>query len=256
MRWGAMWVAALLCLLLSSLAHARESISALEKKLLTHDDFRVRTQAALALGSTANKKAVKPLCKGLDDDKSTVRAAAAAALGKLALGGKSCLESRLGKEKKSNVKKMIRKSVKRIDAALNGPKLNKKTRFYIAIGKVKGDKTKVRSAMKRNLASRDGYAIAPEGESEADAKKRLRKHDQVTAYYFEPTLTVTKGDGKLEVTFAITIYDYPKSAEMGSASRTLGRSGIDADDEDLQDELIRRVTERTMDVFAEMAEDA
>lgn len=246
---------ALLALFVASTVEARESISSLAKKLLTHDDFRVRTQAALALGSTANKKAIDPLCKGLNDGKSTVRAASAAALGKLSLGGKSCLQNRLGKESKSNVKKMIKKSIKKIDAAINGPKLDKSTRFYIAIGKVEGDKSKVRSAMKRNLAARDGYAIAPDGESEADAKKRLRKYSDVHGYYFEPTLTVKKSGDSLEVTFSMTIFDYPKSSELGSASRTLGRSGIDADDEELQDELIRRATDRVMEKFAEMAED-
>jgi hypothetical protein len=246
---------AVLLLCLASPADARESISSLAKKLLTHDDFRVRTSAALALGSTANKNAVKPLCKGLNDGKSTVRAASAAALGKLALGGKSCLKTRLGKEGKSNVKKMIKKSIRKIDNALNGPKLNKSTRFYIAVGKVNGDKNKVRSAMKRNLASRDGYAIAPDGESSADAKKRLRKYPDVQGYYFEPTLTVKKSGDSVEVTFSMTIYDYPKSSELGSASRTLGQSGVDGDPDELENELIRKCTDRVMDKFAEMAED-
>ncbi len=247
---------ALVCLLFVAAMAGGESIASLAKKLRTHDDFRVRTQAALALGATANKRAVNPLCKGLSDSKSTVRAACAAALGKLSLGGTKCLDQRLASEGKSNVKKMIRKALKRIRKALNGPKLNKSTKFYIAIGQVDGDERKVRSAMKRNLAAREHYAIAPEGETAADAKKRLRKYQRVQGYYFEPTLTVNKSGDSLEVTFAIVIFDYPKTSQIGSASRTLGRSGIDSDDEELQNELIRRVTDRTMNAFADMAEGA
>src|SRR5579864_4991122 len=48
------------------------------------DDFRVRTNAALALGATNDDDAVGPLCGGLDDPSDVVRQAAAVALKRLA----------------------------------------------------------------------------------------------------------------------------------------------------------------------------
>ena len=50
----------------------------------TTDDFRVRTNAALALGATNDDGAVSPLCGGLDDPSAVVRQAVAVALKKLA----------------------------------------------------------------------------------------------------------------------------------------------------------------------------
>src|SRR5262245_45547724 len=67
-------------------------------QLKNGDDFRVRTQAALALGASKSKRAVDPLCRGLEDSNQTVRAASAAALGKLKQGGEDCLSKRLDNE--------------------------------------------------------------------------------------------------------------------------------------------------------------
>src|SRR5258708_26074591 len=47
------------------------------------DDFRVRTNAALALGASDDDGAVSPLCGGLDDPSDVVRQAAAVALKRL-----------------------------------------------------------------------------------------------------------------------------------------------------------------------------
>jgi len=87
------WAAALgaLALLGALTAPAAESIDDLKQKLLKDDDFRGRTQAALALGSTDSGRAVEPLCLGLKDSNDTVRAAVAAAFGKLQKGGLDCM---------------------------------------------------------------------------------------------------------------------------------------------------------------------
>src|SRR5688572_8582896 len=46
---------------------------------LQSSDFRLRTQAALALGASKSAQAVEPLCKTLTDENVSVRTAAAAA---------------------------------------------------------------------------------------------------------------------------------------------------------------------------------
>src|SRR3954469_8315997 len=72
-------------------------------------DFRIRTQAALALGASKSKRAVEPLCSSLADQNATVRAASAAALGRLRLGGSECLQKRLASEASATVKSAIQK---------------------------------------------------------------------------------------------------------------------------------------------------
>src|SRR5688572_7268425 len=86
------------CLFSASASAQAASLERLIDTLKNGADFRVRTQAALALGASKNQGAVAPLCSGLSDPNTTVRAAAALALGKLALGGTECLTARLNTE--------------------------------------------------------------------------------------------------------------------------------------------------------------
>lgn len=59
------------------------SVTELAQRLAHADDFRVRLQAALELGKTADPDALAPLVRGLDDSNASVRTAAAAALEQL-----------------------------------------------------------------------------------------------------------------------------------------------------------------------------
>ncbi|HEY5959258.1 MAG TPA: HEAT repeat domain-containing protein, partial [Polyangiaceae bacterium] len=102
---------AAVCFMAEPLAWAGGDSTANAIRELSNDDFRVRTQAALALGSTKDAKVVQPLCSALSDPKSAVRAAAAAALGKLALGGEDCLSEREAKEQSDSVKAAIQKAL-------------------------------------------------------------------------------------------------------------------------------------------------
>lgn len=65
------------------MALARPTIDALSTRLKESQDFRVRVQAALELGRSKEADALEPLTDALDDTNPSVRAAAAAALGKL-----------------------------------------------------------------------------------------------------------------------------------------------------------------------------
>jgi HEAT repeat protein len=75
------WTCLLVCAVVVAAipASAADKIDKLSSQLKSADDFRVRTQAALALGASKSKRALKPLCAGLEDSSATVRAASAAA---------------------------------------------------------------------------------------------------------------------------------------------------------------------------------
>lgn len=236
-----------------------ESVAELAEKLRTHEDFRVRTQAALALGATATKKAVAPLCDGLDDEKETVRAAAAAGMGKLALGGSDCLERRLRKESSKNVRKMIQKALRLISEGAGASGLGPGAKFYIAFEVVKSDAGGARvrqlavAAIRSRIAEEKGFVFAPVGESTKQAKKRLRKNPHVVGYALKPKVSTTKTTGELLVTCAIELFDYPGGDGLGAVSRSLGKSGIDEDDEAEEHDLVEKACGRAGGEFMSLA---
>jgi hypothetical protein len=244
----------------STVARA-ESVEELAKKLLGADDFRVRTQAALALGASGEKKAVTPLCKGLDDGNDAVRAAAAAGLGKLAQGGQDCLKKRLAKESSGNVKKMIEKSLRLLDDAASGPVLGDATKYYLAIGPVENATARkndelasvVRKALMRAAQKSGGFAFAPPGESAADAKKRLRKHPHVVGYFAKPRVQSTKTGQQIAVTCNLDLFGYPEKDSLGNVGRSAGVGGVDTNDTAEEDRLIDKTCGEAMSEFAKMA---
>src|ERR1041384_6173142 len=125
-------------LLGSSVARAQASdMERLIYNLANSEDFRVRTQAALALGASKSERAVTPLCSALLDSNTTVRAASAAALGRLAQrSGQACLEKRLGSESSDVVKATIQKALDAIKSGGAGgaePAFVTDTKYYVAI---------------------------------------------------------------------------------------------------------------------------
>src|SRR5688572_3735975 len=77
------------------LAQVDPRIASLSKQLGTGQEPKVRSQAALGLGSSDDPEALKPLCAALKDPSEQVRAASAQALGKLKeLAGLECLKAR------------------------------------------------------------------------------------------------------------------------------------------------------------------
>lgn len=77
-------VAALgLLLVASPLLAAEDKIDFLAEKLKENTSFKVRLKAAVMLGRMGDARAVRPLCRALDDDNYVVRGAAARALGNL-----------------------------------------------------------------------------------------------------------------------------------------------------------------------------
>jgi hypothetical protein len=241
-------------------AHAA-SVSSLAKKLADDDDFRVRTQAALALGRSKSKRAVNPLCKGLDDDNDSVRAASAAALGKLKLGGLSCLKKRFKEEKSRNVKKMIRKSIKLINNKKSGPSISSSSKYYIAISPT-NDKTgrgggKVDQLVRRTIvgASRSlgGSVIAPRGETKDQAKQLLRKHRQLEAFKLAPTVhPLQYSNGALTVELEVLVYGYPGNNLQGTVSRSATMTGVGSKDEAKEDQLIEALAKSAMEQFSQL----
>src|SRR6185312_6146584 len=88
---------------------------------LRADDFRVRTNAALALGQTGDDAAVAPLCRALSDSSDVVRQAVAAALKRLGKASAvGCLQGRLPSESVAAVKLQITRAIESLQSGGGG----------------------------------------------------------------------------------------------------------------------------------------
>lgn len=263
----ALWVFSFLgTLLVASAASAQASdVDRLIYNLANSEDFRVRTQAALALGASKSERALSPLCSALADSNTTVRAASAAALGRLALaGGRDCLERRLGSETSDVVRATINKALDAIDSGAGGaePAFSSDTRFYISIGKTT-DKTGrggaevdriVRAAMTSKVRQTPGMLAAPVSESPADAKRRLAARAAVKGFFLSPGVAPPDyAGGNLKVKIEVAMLSYPEKNLIGSYSVNLTEPGVSPGSTENENELIRMAAERAIDRFATIA---
>jgi hypothetical protein len=226
----------------------------LVQNLSTGSDFRIRTQAALALGASKSKRAVEPLCSGLADPNATVRAASAAALGRLRLGGSECLQKRLASEASATVKSAIQKAL--------DPVFTTETKYYLAIGKTT-DKTGrggdeidgiVRGAMAGAAQLLPAFAVAPSGETLVDAKRRLAPHGRVKSYFLSPRIgALDYSGGNLTVKLEIAMFTYPDKALIGNYSTKLTEPGVSQGDTESENDLIKTAGERALDKFTQIA---
>jgi hypothetical protein len=247
-------------------AWADAKIDELADKLKNASDFRVRTQAALALGATSNAAAVKPLCDGLEDSNTAVRSAAAAALGKNGQkSGLSCLKAKQGTESNASVVSQIKKSIAQLEGAHAAPAAKApdgSSKYYVAVGAVKtkaGRTTAdtdplVQEAARSGLISTSGFAVAPSGETTAQASGVLSKF-KLKAWYLQPTVEEPKYEGgKLTIVVRVTMFSYPNKALQGEFAPKLTQSGTPSKDKDSEDTLIKMAVSRAIESFIKVAQ--
>jgi hypothetical protein len=238
-----------------------DSMATAIHELANNQDFRVRTQAALTLGTSGEGRAVEPLCRALDDNKAAVRAAAAAALGKLALGGIDCLEKHEATEATDSVKNAIVKALQSIRAKGEGSSvpegvIDSTTRFYISIGKT-ADNTQrkkskvndvVRVALIKSLLKQKGITVGPDGETKAQYQKRIAGKKGIKGFLLSPKVQSPEyGDDSITVRFEIAILTFPEKALKGMIPVKLTQQGSVKKSDASEDELISMAVERAVE---------
>ncbi|MGC4089586.1 MAG: HEAT repeat domain-containing protein [Polyangiaceae bacterium] len=227
---------------------------------LRHEDFRVRTQAALALGASKSQRAIGPLCQALGDDNLSVRAAAAAALGRLSLGGDDCLEKRLSNEDNKTVKAAIEKALEQFDGG--EPVFTPDVRYYVAVGKLTDKSGRSGNALERlvrkSVASSGSgipsFALAPGHETPARAKERIAKRPKVKAFFLSPRLPPFEySDGNLTVRLEVAMFSYPEKAMLGAFSVRLTQPDVASQDTGSENELVSLAAERALEKFSRIA---
>jgi len=126
-------------------------------------------------------------------------------------------------EESDTVKKVLARSLELVGPSGSGPRLTDATRYYVAIGTITDStgrestvKSMVRTAMAGVVEPRDGYVVAPEGESLTQAKKLLTKFRKTRAFFLSPTVSApTYAAGNLVVKVEIAIFTYPSKALKG-----------------------------------------
>jgi hypothetical protein len=238
--------------------------SYLADQLKTNDDYRVRTQAALALGASGDDAAVQPLCDALGDSNPSVKIAAAAALGKLAKpAGVPCLQSASKRESASSVKSQIDKSIASLQSggssaggAATPPPPDAKTKVYVAIQVT--NKTSrgasdvdalIRAAMQEKLLTKAGYAVAPKAETPAQGGP-IVKSKKLKGFFLIATVEAPVYDGgNLSQTVRISMWSYPEKALQGEFAPKLTQSGTPKKDVESEDALMKLCVENAIESF-------
>ncbi len=253
-------LALVLAVTLSQGASAQTKVAEAAQQLKTSDDYRVRTQAALALGASGDAAAVQPLCGGLKDKTPVVRSAAAAALGKLGKsGGLSCLKGARPGESDTGVAAQIDQSIGKLEGGGGGdapPPPGPNAKYYVAIevanksSKPAGEVEKlVRSTLQSKLLGTSGFAIAPKAETPAQGGQVVKTKNLKGFYLIATVEAPVYANGNLVQSLKLSIWSYPEKALKGQVSPKLTQSGTPSADPAGETELIKMCSESAAGSF-------
>jgi hypothetical protein len=232
------------------------------------DDFRVRTNAALALGATNDDMAVAPLCGGLDDPSDVVRQAAAVGLKRLGRASAvDCLKRRVTIESKAPVRLEIQHALEALDAAGGDGKASgnaapaavEGARYYVALSPVTNNSSRstaeveriVRDAIAARLSQLGEYQLAPLAESNAAAKAAIAKR-KLKGYYLGIGIDrFDYSDGNLRVRVRIAVFSYPGKDLRGEVPAGATLPGARPGDRGAEDQLLTVVAGQAAELFAQ-----
>ena len=234
------------------------------------DDFRVRTNAALALGATDDDDAVPALCGGLDDPSEVVRQAVAVALKRLArASSRDCLQRRAGTETNASVKVQIKRAIEAVDAAAGSSGAGgaagaemptvATAKYYVSVSKITNNTTRTAADVQRivggaitsKLAALGEYQMAPSGETNDAAKATLARR-KLKGYYLGVSVDkLDYSDGNLRVRVKIAVFSYPGRDLRGEVPAGATLPGARPGDSSAEEQLMSVVAARAAELFAQ-----
>lgn len=246
---------------------ADPDVDKIAQRLSDGSSFQVRVQAALALGASGSEAAVRPLCGALDDDAPSVRAAAAAALGRLKKAAAlRCLKARMARENNEAVKTQLSRAYERIEreeellsAARASRSPNNRSRFYVAIDPTKSKSNRrkrdvellVQATIRSKLMADNAVGVAPTGQDKNAFEEIARKH-RIQGYLLRPTVEAIDYDGSnVSVAIRVTLFSYPSMALQAEYAPKLSMTGTTGSDREAEDKLLQMATERAVQKFLE-----
>jgi hypothetical protein len=250
----------------SGLARAEASVAFLIQQLKTNDDYRVRTQAALALGNTGADEAVAPLCGALADGSVAVNVASAAALGKLSKPASlPCLKEALAKATAPSLRAQLEKAVSAVQqTTTTGPAttdaIGPDTKYYVAIqianktGRSGAEiEALVRSTARSKILATKGYAVAPKEETPAQGGQLVRSK-KVQGFFLIVTVDPPVYAGSdLTQAIRVSMWTYPDKTLQGEVAPKLTQSDTKKGDVQSENELVKMCVETAVDSFKKIA---
>ncbi len=265
-----------LLLLSSPVAKANGRIKFLAERMMyppaagQPDDFRVRTNAALALGATNDDDAVAPLCAGLADPSEVVRHAVAVGLRRLGRSSSiACLRERASQETNTSVRAAIERAIDSIHASHGAPDVAAtaasavtapgNAKYYVSLSRVTNRSLRataeveqiVHGAIAAELEKVGLYQIAPSGETVEAAKVTLARRP-LKGYFL--AISVEKFDSTdegLRVRVKIAVFSYPGKDLRGEVPAGATLPGAMPGDKRAEDQLMSMVAARAAQLFAE-----
>jgi hypothetical protein len=266
--FGAGLLSAVLVLATASDARADEARVRFLADKLKADDFRVRTNAALALGATNEDSAVPPLCGGLNDSAEVVRQAAAVALKRLHRASSlNCLRARLSTEGSQGVKVQITRAIEAVSSGGGGGegdetiKQNPNAKYYIALSTVANSTGRsqpeveriVLKAIRQKLEAAGTVQLAASKESADGARQAMSKRKMKGFYLAIAVDRFDYSNGNLRVKVKIGVFTYPGKSLLGNVDKTLTKEGVSNGDKSSEDQMLELAAGLASEQFAQNA---
>jgi hypothetical protein len=235
------------CLGLVRGAHADSRGDFLVRMLSTSSQFRVRAQAALALGSsTPDERAISALAYALrKDDHPAVRAASASALERLRATNQLAALKDAQRDEDKAVRAAAKRAVEelsRVAAVKQQPSAlpsSGPSTFYVGVGtpatQAQGLSPNLlrvlRDHVAREVMQFSGVRLAPEKETPADAERQL-KAQKLTGYFIDSSVTSleTRPDGSIRAQVSVIVGTYPGRDMRAMLSGAATISGVGTGD--------------------------
>jgi hypothetical protein len=258
-RWLLASAVALIAVLLVNPVHAAPKVEDLAKQL-SSDDFRVRTQAALALGASGDSAAVKPLCGALKDSNQTVRLAVVAGLGKLGRDeGAKCIRAAKPEEKDAAVTQSMDKALDNIALGGDPPLPGAAAKYYVAIQVVNRTNRSqlevegiVRRALSAKLLSNSANAVAPRNESNQQATNIVNAR-KLKGYVLSASVEpFSYAGGNLTVVLKVSMSTYPDRSLKAEFSPKLTQKDTPKEDAAAERVLVKMAAENAADSFTKV----
>jgi hypothetical protein len=226
-------------------------------KQLASEDFRVRTQAALALGASGDAAAVKPLCGAIKDSNQTVRLAVVAGLGKLGKdGGATCIRSAKSDEKDAAVVSAMEKALENIALGGDPPLPGAGAKYYVAIQVINRTNRPqlevegvVRRALSEKLLASSANAIAPRNETNPQASNVLKARNLKGYLLSVGVEPYSYGGGNLTVQLKVAMSTYPDRSLKAEFSPKLTQKDTPKQDSEAEKLLVKMAAQTAGDSF-------
>jgi HEAT repeat protein len=238
------------------------------------DDFRVRTNAALALGASDDDNAITPLCQALNDPSEVVRQAVAVALKRLARPSSgSCMKSRLDRETNASVKLQLQRAIEATGSGSGGttggtlangidnfvPPLVPKAKYYIAISKVTNNTKRaqpevdkvVLASIRTKLGTMNDYQLAPTTETPDGARAVMSKRGIKKGFYLSIAAESAYTSEGLRVKVKCVVFSYPGKAMIAEMPTSLVNPSVRAADPSAEDNLMDMAAAHSVELFAQ-----